>query len=166
MDGNECWNAARGGDLTAVCERLPALCAGPLDRRMAEAPREGRGDRRPLRRRLRDRISRGIRRPALSGGFEGADGQVWLGPASGEDASDRVWALRGRTACATRRRPSRDVRLSGFHAHQRENPARRLHDPPQDGTEEIPGQVERPEREVEAEPARGLAAGGLLAAKR
>ena len=103
---------------------------------------------------------------ALSDGFEGAADQVWLGTASGQDATDRVWTLRGRTSSETRRRPSRDVRLSGLHAHQRENSARRLHDPPHDGTEEIPGQAERPEGEADAEAACGFAAGGFLAAKR
>ena len=46
----------------------------------------------------------------------------------------------------TRRRPARDIRLSGFHAHLRQDPARRFHDPPQNVAEEIPSQAGRAER--------------------
>ena len=92
--------------------------------------------------------------------------QVRLGTAPGENAADRIRALRRRAASETRRRPARDVRLSGFHAHQRQDPARRFHDPPQDVAEEIPGQAGGPEGEAVAETPRRPGAGRRVVAKR
>src|SRR3990172_300035 len=77
-------------DLTTLRERVSALRAGPLDRRLAETPRPRRSHHRALRRRLCDRIPRGIRCPSMSGGLEGTVYQVRLGTASGKDATDRI----------------------------------------------------------------------------
>src|SRR5664279_6333923 len=71
----------------------------------------------------------------------GAVFQVRLGIAFGENAADRIRTLRGRAARETRQWPAGDVRLSGFHAYQRQDPARRFHDPPQNVAEEIPSQT-------------------------
>ena len=68
----------------------------------------------------------------LSGGSPGTAGEVWVGTASGQDAPDRVRAVR-RTEPETKgRREARDVRLSGLHAHQREEPEGVLHGEAQD----------------------------------
>ena len=78
----------------------------------------------------------------------GTDGQVWLGTAPREDAADRIRAIRTGAASETRRWPTGDLRLSGFHAYQREDPGRRIHNPPQNVAEEIPSQTSRDEREL------------------
>ena len=48
--------------------------------------------------------------------------EVRAGTASGQDAPDRVRAVRRTQPETTRRRQAGDVRLSGLHAHQREEP--------------------------------------------
>src|SRR3972149_2074364 len=101
----------------------------------------------------------------MSGGLEGTVYQVRLGTASGKDATDRIRALRRGAANAARRWPARDVRLSGLYAHQRQDPARRFHDPPQNVAEEIPSQTGRPERDVIAETTRRSSDGRRVAAK-
>src|SRR3990167_7379946 len=99
-------------------------------------------------------------------GLDGAVCQVRLGTASGENATDRIRTLRGGAAGKTWRQTTRDVRLSGLHAHLREDPARPIQDPPQDGPEEIPSQVGRPQDEAETEHARRPFDGRLVAARR
>src|SRR3989304_5286407 len=159
MVPDESGHVARGGDLTTLRERVSALRAGPLDRRLAQTPRPRRSHHRALRRRLCDRIPRGIRCPTMSGGLEGTVYQVRLGTASGKDATDRIRALRRGAANAARGWPAPDGRLSGFYAHQRQDPARRFHDPPQNVAEEIPSQTGRPERDVIAETTRRSSGG-------
>ena len=41
MVGDECRHAAGGGDITAICERVSALRAGPMDRGLAQETSEG-----------------------------------------------------------------------------------------------------------------------------
>ena len=65
----------------------------------------------------------------------------------------------------TRRWPAGDIRLSGLHAHQRQDPARRFHDPPQNVAEEIPSQTGRPEREAVTATPRRPGAGRRVAAE-
>jgi len=58
----------------------------------------------------------------LLGGPPGTAGEVWTGIASGQNAPDRVRAVRRTQPETTRRRQAGDVRLSGLHAYQREEP--------------------------------------------
>src|SRR5437868_15233439 len=90
----------------------------------------------------------------MFGCLEGAVCQVRLGTAPGKDAADPIRAIRRRTTRPTRRWLARDIRLSGFYAHLRKDPARRFHDPPQNVAEEIPSQASGVEEHAETEVAR------------
>src|SRR6516165_4112759 len=94
-----------------------------------------------------------------------AVGQVWLGAAPRENAAHRIRTLRRGAASQTRRWPTRDIRLSGFHAHQRQDPRRRVHHPPQNVAQEIPSQTRRTQRDAIAAMSRRPGAGRRVAAK-
>src|ERR1044072_8784942 len=91
--------------------------------------------------------------------------QVWLGTAPGENTADRVRTLRRAAASQTRGWPTGDVRLSGFHAHQRQDPGRRIYHPPQNVTEEIPSQTRRAQRDTIVAMPRRPGEGRRVAAK-
>src|SRR5690606_34362230 len=84
----------------------------------------------------------------------------------GEAAAERSRTLRGGTPCETRQRPSREIRLSGLYAYQRQDSERRFHDPPQDVEEEVSGQAEGLEEGAFAETAPRFRRNGSVAAKR
>src|SRR6516225_937757 len=94
-----------------------------------------------------------------------AVGQVWLGAAPRENAAHRIRTLRRGAASQTRRWPTRDIRLSGFHAHQRQDPRRRVHHPPQNVAQEIPSPTRRTQRDAIAAMSRRPGAGRRVAAK-
>jgi hypothetical protein len=59
----------------------------------------------------------------FSGGLPGTAGEICVGTPSRQNAPDRVRAV-CRTATETKRgKQARNVRLSGFHTHQRDKPA-------------------------------------------
>ena len=62
--------------------------------------------------------------------------------------------------------PPETFRLSGLHAHQREDPARRFHDPPQNVAEEVPRQTDGAQGRTVTEDARRPRSGRCVAAKR
>ena len=92
-------------------------------------------------------------------------GQVWLGTAPRENTADRIRTLRRAAASQTRRWPTGDIRLSGFHAHQRQDPSGRVYHPPQNVAEEIPSQTSRAQRDAIAAASRRPGEGRRVAAK-
>src|SRR5690348_12565688 len=133
MDGGGDGDAARGGDFTPAGEYLSALRLRPLGAGVAKETRARRRGRRALCRRYSPRVpSPGGSRP-LSGRTAGTVAEVWAGIASRQNAPDRVRAVCRAEPEKTRRRQARDVRLSGLHAYQREDPERGFHGTASDG---------------------------------
>ena len=75
------------------------------------------------------------------GGFSGTAGEVWIGTASRQNAPDRVRAVCRTEPGTKRRRQAGDVRLSGLHAHQREEPEGSFHGAAQDDPQAHAGQA-------------------------
>src|SRR5665213_3069652 len=141
--------ATRSGDFTVIFQRISALCSGSVGGCMAETPCSGRSHHRALCGRLRPRLPRGDRCTTVPRSTQGTVCQVSLVTAPREDATDRVWPQCGQATIAARRRPSRDIRLPGIHAYQRENTKGVFHHPPHLGVEENEGQAERAKRQAE-----------------
>src|ERR1019366_5036647 len=76
MVGDESRHAARGGDLAAVGERVPASCLRSVGGGLARESGERRDDRGPLRRRSRSGIPASGGGGAVSGGISEAAGGV------------------------------------------------------------------------------------------
>jgi len=103
---------------------------------LAATPGDRRDDRRPLRRRCCAGISAPRRRGAVPPRLEGTTRPVRSRAAPGQDAIDRVRALRSRKPKRAWRREAGDVQLPGFHPHlwanveERQNPRSTQDHPP------------------------------------
>src|SRR5712664_315518 len=86
-------DSARGGDIAAAGQSLPALCARSVGDSMAEEGGAWRDDRGAVRRRRGARLPVPGRSREIPGGFAGAGAEVRTGVASTEDASDRIRTL-------------------------------------------------------------------------
>src|ERR1039457_5804671 len=80
--------SARGGDIAAASEFLPALCARSVSGSMAEEGGARRGDRGALRGRRCAGVSVPGRKQEVPEGVAGAWAEVRAGATSGEDAAD------------------------------------------------------------------------------
>ena len=120
-------DSARGGDFAAASEHLPALRLRSVGSALANASRDGRRDRGPLRGRYRHGIRASAGRGAIPGSMagRGCRSSGWSS-APRQDAPDRVRSSRGRASEAARRRQAGDVRLPGLHAHLWDRPGRRV----------------------------------------
>src|SRR5208283_3349350 len=86
-------DAARGGDIAAASQSLPASCTRSVGESMAEKGGARRDDRGAVRRRRGAWVSVPGRSREVPGGSAGARAEIRTGTAPGEDASDRVWTL-------------------------------------------------------------------------
>src|ERR1019366_2317345 len=115
MVGDESRHAARGGDLAAVSERVPASCLRSVGGGLARERGERRDDRGPLRRRSRSGIPASGGSGAVSGRVSEAAGEVRAGGPSGENANDRVWSIRASQPEAAGGGKTGDVHVSGVY---------------------------------------------------
>src|SRR4029450_13789554 len=89
-------DSARGGDIADPSQSLPALRTRPLGGPVAAEGSEGRRNHRPDRGGRRAGVSAPARSRAVPGAVAGAAREVRTVTTPGEDAPDRVWALRRR----------------------------------------------------------------------
>src|ERR1017187_3117481 len=92
---------ARGGYLAAAGKHHPPLCAGSMGTAVAEATRERAGYHGEICGRQRIRIRASGQCRAVSGSFAGTLGEVWSGVTPGQNAADRIRALRDQEPAAT-----------------------------------------------------------------
>src|SRR5215472_9230245 len=115
-------DSARGGDIADPSQSLPALCTRPLGGSVAAEASDGRCNYRPLRGRRRTGVSAPARSRAVPGAVAGAAGEVRAGTSLGEDAPDRIWALRRRAPEKAWSRQTGDLQFFGFHSHLWDEP--------------------------------------------
>src|SRR5713226_8510704 len=115
MVGDEIRYSAGGGGFTAACKYLPALRVRSVGRSLAPESGSGRCHCRPVCR----RSGGGFRKPSGGGaipeGIPGAPGEVRPGIACGEDAADRVRAVRRPQPREAGRGNAGDLYVSGLH---------------------------------------------------
>src|SRR5271157_4144773 len=104
VDRDEGRESAGGGDFAHPGEPLPALRLGSLGGAVAEEASARGCHYRALCRRRRAGVRAPDRSGALPGRTSGTPGKVRAGTAPGEDAPDRVWALRRGAPETARRR--------------------------------------------------------------
>src|SRR5215472_3985094 len=115
-------DSARGGDIADPSESLPAPCTRPLGEPVAAEGSEGRCNHRPLRGRRRAGVAEPARSRAVPRAVAGAAGEVRAGTAPGEDAPDRIRALRRRAPGEAWSRKTGDLQLFRFHPHVWDEP--------------------------------------------
>lgn len=112
-------HAAGRGHLATAGEHLPALRLRSLGAAMAQTPCPRERHPGALCRRHRRRLRAQGRCREVLDGASSTDGRVRVVAASGQDAPDRVWPLRGGKPKAARPWQTGDVQLPGLHAYLR-----------------------------------------------
>src|SRR5580698_5308200 len=126
VEGDRGRDAAGGSGIAFAGEHLSALCLRSLGEPVAAEVGARGHDCGPLRRRCRAGVSASEGRGSIPGATAGADAEVRAGTAPGENADDRVWAIRGGQPEAEKGRETRDLRFSGLHTYLWENPEGQL----------------------------------------
>src|SRR6516164_8294704 len=108
---------ARVGDIADPSQSLPALRTRPLGGSVAAEESDGRCNHCPLRGRRRAGVPAPARSRAVPGAVAGAAGEVRAGIKLGEDAPDRIRALRRRAPEEAWSRQTGDLQLFGFCSH-------------------------------------------------
>src|SRR5450759_3373233 len=126
VEGDEDRDAPGGSGFTLAGKYLSASRLRSLGGAVAAEERARGHDHGPLRRRRRAGVRAAEGRGSIPGAVAGADAEVRAGTAPGENAVDRVWAVRGGQPETERRGQTRDLRLSGIHAHLRGDPERQV----------------------------------------
>jgi site-specific DNA recombinase len=155
-----------GSRLTAACERLLALRVRPVGRSLAQESGSGRCHCRPVCR----RSGGGLREPsgggAILGRIPGASGEVRPGIACGEDAADRVRAVRRPQSREAGRGNAGDLYVSGLHTLLWEAPEGwSVHRTARDGEEAAGGQAPNHQDGAETPPARAGRVRGCMASE-